>query len=109
MRPMFGAFGCTSAGCSIAFVSQASLANGAAAGYGLHKRLEAVRGCRGIGKRDMKLNDATLRKSANKVHRPNAPLPRHPEAIKGPGSRRAPDLPAGHPPAAGAALLPVLT
>jgi len=26
--------------------------------YGLTKRLAAVRGCRGIGKRDMKLNDA---------------------------------------------------
>jgi urease alpha subunit len=29
--------------------------------YGLTKRLEAVRGCRGIGKRDMKLNDALPR------------------------------------------------
>ena len=59
MRPMFASFGKAPGPCSIAFVSQASLANGAAAGYGLSKRLEAVRRCRGIGKRDMKLNDAT--------------------------------------------------
>ena len=59
MRPMFGAFGRATGPCSIAFVSQASLANGAAASYGLSKRLEAVKRCRGIGKKDMKLNDAT--------------------------------------------------
>lgn len=59
MRPMFGAFGRATGPCSIAFVSQASLANGAAASYGLGKRLEAVKRCRGIGKKDMKLNDAT--------------------------------------------------
>jgi urease subunit alpha len=61
MRPMFGSFGRATGGCSLAFVSQAALANGVAAGYGLGKRLEAVRGCRGIGKKDMKLNDATPR------------------------------------------------
>ena len=27
--------------------------------YGLKKRIEPVRGCRNIGKQDMKLNDAT--------------------------------------------------
>ena len=27
--------------------------------YGLKKRIEAVRGCRNIGKQNMKLNDAT--------------------------------------------------
>lgn len=59
MRPMFASFGKATGPCSIAFVSQASLANGAAASYGLGKRLEAVKRCRGIGKKDMKLNDAT--------------------------------------------------
>ncbi len=59
MRPMFGAFGRAPGGCSLAFVSQASLANGVAAGYDLDKRLEPVIRCRGIGKKDMKLNDAT--------------------------------------------------
>lgn len=59
MRPMFASFGRATAACSIAFVSQASLSNGAAASYGLSKKLEAVKGCRSIGKKDMKLNDAT--------------------------------------------------
>ena len=59
MRPMFGAFGRAPGGCSLAFVSQASIANGIAAGYDLDKRIEPVKRCRGIGKKDMKLNDAT--------------------------------------------------
>jgi urease subunit alpha len=59
MRPMFAAFGRATGPCCIAFVSQAAIANGVAAGYGLSKRLEAVKHCRGIGKKDMKLNDAT--------------------------------------------------
>ena len=58
MRPMFGAFGRAAGGTSLAFVSQASLTSGTTQGYGLTKKLSAVRGCRGIGKRDMKLNDA---------------------------------------------------
>ena len=61
MRPMFAAFGRATGPCSISFVSQASLANGVAAGYGLGKRLVAVQHCRGIGKKDMKLNDALPR------------------------------------------------
>ena len=56
---MFASFGRATGGCSLAFVSQAALANGAAASYGLSKKLEAVKRCRGIGKKDMKLNDAT--------------------------------------------------
>ena len=32
---------------------------GVAAGYGLNKRIEPVRHCRGLGKKDMKLKDAT--------------------------------------------------
>jgi urease subunit alpha len=58
MRPMFGAFGSAAGATSVAFVSAAAAAAGVGARYGLAKRVEAVRGCRGIGKRDMKLNDA---------------------------------------------------
>lgn len=42
---------------SVAFVSQASIDSGAVASYGLRKRVEPVRGCRTVGKRDMKFND----------------------------------------------------
>jgi urease subunit alpha len=58
MRPMFGAYGRAIGATSLAFVSQASLDSGAAQRYGLHKTLAAVRGCRTVTKRDMKLNDA---------------------------------------------------
>jgi urease subunit alpha len=58
MRPMFGAYGGATGATGLAFVSQAALASGAAARYGLHKALSAVRGCRTVSKRDMKLNDA---------------------------------------------------
>ncbi|CAN0025715.1 unnamed protein product [Ascophyllum nodosum] len=60
MRPMFAGKEGTAAAasCSVAFVSAASLgASGAVGGYGLRKRVEPVRGCRGVGKKDMKLND----------------------------------------------------
>ncbi|KAK4132557.1 urease [Trichocladium antarcticum] len=46
---------------SVAFVSQASIDSGAVAAYGLRKRVEPVRRCRGIGKADMKFNDAMPR------------------------------------------------
>ncbi len=58
MRPMFGAFGRAVGATSIAFVSRAALQAGRAERYGLAKRVEAVRRCRGLGKRDMRLNDA---------------------------------------------------
>jgi len=58
MRPMFGAFGLAVGGTSIAFVSQLCKSEGVAAQYGLTKRIEAVRHCRNIGKRNMKWNDA---------------------------------------------------
>ncbi|HWD19777.1 MAG TPA: urease subunit alpha [Verrucomicrobiae bacterium] len=61
MRPMFGAFGSAPGATSFAFVSRMCQDEGIAAGYGLRKRLEAVRGCRSLGKRDMKWNDATPR------------------------------------------------
>ncbi|KAI1331045.1 hypothetical protein F5Y16DRAFT_396013 [Xylariaceae sp. FL0255] len=43
---------------SVMFVSQGSIDNGAVASYGLRKRVEAVRGCRTVSKRDMAFNDA---------------------------------------------------
>ncbi|HXN55325.1 MAG TPA: urease subunit alpha [Myxococcales bacterium] len=58
MRPMFGARGRAVGALSLAFVSGRALAEGTLGGLGLSKRLSAVRGCRGLGKRDMKLNDA---------------------------------------------------
>ncbi|HYE04794.1 MAG TPA: urease subunit alpha [Planctomycetota bacterium] len=61
MRPMFGALGRATGATSLAFVSRVAHAGGIAARLGLHKRVEAVRRCRGIGKRDMRLNDATPR------------------------------------------------
>ncbi len=59
MRPMFGAFGRAPGGNSLAFVSQLCKDKGVAETYGLTKRIEAVRGCRKIGKKDLKWNDAT--------------------------------------------------
>jgi urease subunit alpha len=61
MRPMFAAFGRAAGASSIAFVSQAAFDGNVATRYGLTKRAAAVRRCRGIGKRDMKLNDALPR------------------------------------------------
>jgi urease subunit alpha len=51
-RPMFGAFG-GALRASVTFVSQAALANPEVQALGLRRPLEAVRGTRGIGKRDM--------------------------------------------------------
>ena len=58
-RPMFGSFGGALARTSLSFVSQAALAGGAAEGYGLHKRLAAVKGCRTVKKQHM-VHNATL-------------------------------------------------
>ncbi|ABM57480.1 urease subunit alpha [Verminephrobacter eiseniae] len=52
-RPMFGAFGGAIAKTSLTFVSQAGLQAGIGQRYGLRKTLSAVRGIRGIRKRDM--------------------------------------------------------
>jgi urease subunit alpha len=65
MRPMFGAFGKATGATSLAFVSNAALSSGTVERYGLAKRVEAVRHCRGLGKRDMKLNDALPRISVD--------------------------------------------
>jgi urease subunit alpha len=58
MRPMFGGFGHAAAKTSFAFVSKAAHEAGVGAAYGLVKPTLAVTGCRGLSKRDMKLNDA---------------------------------------------------
>jgi urease subunit alpha len=58
MRPMFGAFGRATGSTALAFVSQLALEAGGIERYSLTKRLSAVRGCRTVMKRDMKLNDA---------------------------------------------------
>ncbi|HTP99001.1 MAG TPA: urease subunit alpha, partial [Casimicrobiaceae bacterium] len=59
-RPMFAAFGKALA-TSVTFVSKASLKNPALRRLGLAKPLVAVKNTRKIGKKDMKLNDATPR------------------------------------------------
>ncbi len=58
MRPMFASFGRAAGESSIAFVSELCHRRGVAGKYGLSKRIEAVRGCRNIGKKDLRLNDA---------------------------------------------------
>jgi urease subunit alpha len=56
-RPMFAAAAARAT--SVTFVSQAALEAGLPARLGLQTRVEAVRHTRGLGKRDMPLNDAT--------------------------------------------------
>jgi len=55
-RFMFGALGAALDSCSVHFVSRAGIDSGALAG--LSRPAVPVRGCRGLGKRDMVLNDA---------------------------------------------------
>ncbi len=59
MRPMFGSYGRAVGATALAFVSAAAIEAGMPARHGLTKRAVAVRGCRTVTKRDMKLNDAT--------------------------------------------------
>ncbi|TKX25822.1 urease [Elsinoe australis] len=54
MRPMFGAMVPET---SVAFVSRKAAERGVKDEYGLRKRVEAVKGCRDVGKGDMKFND----------------------------------------------------
>jgi urease subunit alpha len=61
MRPMFGAMGRAVGATSLLFVSGRALTEGGLEELGLGKRLVAVRGCRKLGKSDMKLNDALPR------------------------------------------------
>ncbi|ORX36344.1 hypothetical protein BD324DRAFT_489307 [Kockovaella imperatae] len=58
-RPQWGANAGSVAMNSIAWVSQAAVDKDIKSQYGLKKRVEAVKNCRNIGKKDMKLNDAT--------------------------------------------------
>jgi urease subunit alpha len=60
-RPMFGALGRARASTSITFVSAAALAADVPGRLGLARRAVAVRGCRGISKRDMIHNGALPR------------------------------------------------
>ncbi|MDA2909931.1 urease subunit alpha [Nitrospiraceae bacterium AH_259_D15_M11_P09] len=57
-RPMFGSFGRVPYTTSLTFVSRAALDREVPRSLGLQKRVAAVKQCRGIGKRDLKLNDA---------------------------------------------------
>lgn len=43
---------------SVTFVCKASVETGTIATYNLRKRIEVVKGCRNIGKKDMKYNDS---------------------------------------------------
>lgn len=58
-RPMFAAFGKSVFSSCITFVSQTAYDRGIAQELGLQKRIEPVRGCRSITKKDMIHNDAT--------------------------------------------------
>lgn len=59
MRPMFGSFGKAAGPISLALVSQASIAKGTVGSYGLSKQITPIKNVRKLGKKDMKLNDAT--------------------------------------------------
>jgi urease subunit alpha len=57
-RPMFGSFGRAPFATSLTFLSGAALNADVHTRLGLQKQVAAVKKCRGIGKRDLKLNDA---------------------------------------------------
>ena len=58
-RPMFGAYGRSVENSAVTFVSAAAQAEGIAETWGLAKQTIAVQNTRKIGKKDLKLNDAT--------------------------------------------------
>ena len=58
-RPMFGAYGRSGERSAVTFVSAAAQAEGIGASLGLAKDTVAVQNTRQIGKKDLKLNDAT--------------------------------------------------
>ena len=74
MRPMFGSFGRAPGPISFAFVSQACLDAGVLPSYGLRKRIEAVRHCRGIGKTRHEIQRRLARRSRS-IPRPTASPP----------------------------------
>lgn len=60
-RPMFASYGKSLTQSSITFVSQAAFDKGLHQQLGLQKRIEPVKNCRNIGKKDMIRNNATPR------------------------------------------------
>ncbi|RAP42112.1 urease subunit alpha [Rhodovulum viride] len=64
-RPMWGAYGRSVENSAVTFVSEAALADGIRGKLGLAKQTVAVRNTRGIGKRDLKLNDAMPKVEVN--------------------------------------------
>ena len=58
-RPMFGAHGKAKYKICLTFVSKAGIEHGVAEKYHLEKTVVPVKGCRNIGKKDMKYNDRT--------------------------------------------------
>lgn len=58
-KKMFGAHGKAKYDTCLTFVSKASIEEGIKEKYGIQKTLAPVSGCRTIGKKDMKFNDAT--------------------------------------------------
>jgi urease len=57
-RPMFAALVPST---SVLFVSAVSISSGTISSYDLKKRVESVKNCRDIGKKDMKFNNAMPR------------------------------------------------
>ncbi|ARC89090.1 urease subunit alpha [Rhodovulum sp. MB263] len=64
-RPMWGAYGRSVENSAVTFVSAAAEAEGIRARLGLAKQTVAVRHTRGIGKRDLRLNDAMPKVEVN--------------------------------------------
>ena len=58
MRPQWGAYGKAKQGLSMSFVSQAAVDADIKGKLGLQKKVEAVKGTRGLRKSDMLHNDA---------------------------------------------------
>ncbi|WP_442953823.1 urease subunit alpha [Paenibacillus sp. URB8-2] len=58
-RPMFASYGKSVEQSAITFVSKAAFENGIVEQLGLRKRVEPVRNCRGVAKKDMIHNDCT--------------------------------------------------
>ncbi|CAO3618864.1 unnamed protein product [Cunninghamella blakesleeana] len=57
-RPMYGSYPSSLSSSCMVFVSQLSIDSKTIDKYKLRKRVEAVKNCRNVGKKDMKLNDA---------------------------------------------------
>lgn len=62
---MWGSLPGSAARNSYAFVSKHSVDYGVIASYGLRKRFAAVKNCRSVKKKDMKLNDALPKMSVD--------------------------------------------